>query len=326
MQRVRERIRRFACSPVPILILGETGTGKELVAEAIFRLSGMAPFVPVNCAAIPEPLADTELFGHERGAFTGALQSRIGLVAEAHGGTLFLDELADLPLTIQSKLLRTLESGEYRPVGSSTTKRACFRILAATSDCFVSVSKLPSLRRDFIHRVDAIRIQLPALRDRVEDIPLIAQHLLSRFRERAGVAPAAFSIAAITLLAQQEWQGNVRELRNVVEASAASAGGAETIGYHEVLECLHGTVGATSDSTTKVSLARVRKHAEQSAIADALRQEGGNKQRAARRLGISQATLYRKMGPAEVVLDPLRRSHGGAPKTGSVQNGGDSSL
>jgi len=240
MQRVRGRIERFARSPVPILIVGETGTGKELCAEAIFRLSGYAPFVPLNCAAIPEGVAESELFGHERGAFTGAVQSRVGVVAQAHGGTLFLDELAELPGPLQAKLLRTLESGEYRPVGAADVRRSLFRILAATSGDLRASVAAGRLREDLLHRVSAVRIALPPLRARLEDIPPLAADLLRRYRARAQAGPARITPDACALLMQQPWPGNVRELRNVIEASAAAAGSGEAIGVAEVMECLAG--------------------------------------------------------------------------------------
>src|SRR5258705_9785729 len=157
MQHVREKIERFARSPVPILILGETGTGKELCAAAIAKLSGREPFLPVNCATFPDGLAESELFGHERGAFTGAVRTHAGVVALADGGVLFLDELGELPLAMQAKLLRTLESGEYRPVGSNRTLRSQFRILAATSGDMDAVIAIGKLRPDLLHRLGAVR-------------------------------------------------------------------------------------------------------------------------------------------------------------------------
>jgi len=298
MEQVREKIERFARSPVPILILGETGTGKELCAAAIAKLSGRQPFLTVNCATFPEGLAESELFGHERGAFTGAVRAHAGVVALADGGVLFLDELGELPLAMQAKLLRTLESGEYRPVGSNRTLRSQFRILAATSGDMDAVITSGKLRPDLLHRLGAVRIALPPLRNRLEDIPVLAAQFLRLYLERSDRGPQRIAPEACVALMQHDWPGNVRQLRNVVEGAAAVAGTDAEIRLPHVLQLVGALAGGTRGSGIQ-SLAQARRSAEQRAIVTALDQVGGNREQAAKLLRISQATLYRKLGEGQ---------------------------
>ena len=295
MRQVRDQIQRIARSPVPVLIVGETGTGKELCAEAIAALSGRRPFVPVNCAALPESLVESELFGHERGAFTGAVRAHAGVIAAVDGGTLFLDELAEVPSAVQAKLLRTLESGEYRPVGSTKTFRSQFRILAATSGDLDRIISAGHLRADLFHRLGAVRVRLPSLRERLEDIPRLAEEFLRRYLERCDSGPARILPEACTVLMQQAWPGNIRQLRNVVEAAAAVAGSEPVIDMLHVVEVLASTAKDASPPDTMPSLSETRRRAEGQAILDALRLTGGNRERAAKLLRISEATLYRKL-------------------------------
>jgi two-component system, NtrC family, response regulator HydG len=295
MQAVREQIGRLAHSPVPVLILGETGTGKELCAEAIAALSGRAPFVPVNCAAFPDGLAESEMFGHERGAFTGAVRSHTGVIALADRGVLFLDELAELPGAMQAKLLRTLESGEYRPVGSTRTLRSDFRILAATSGDLERVIASGRLRMDLMHRLGAARVLLPPLRERIDDIPMLAAEFLCRYLERATTGPARVSDAACLALTQHDWPGNLRQLRNVIEASAAVAGTEVEIGLLHVLQFLPPVARPSVAPDAVLTLAEARARAETRAILEALQRAGGNRERAAKLLRVSAATLYRKL-------------------------------
>jgi DNA-binding NtrC family response regulator len=296
MEQVREQIRRLAASRVAVLILGETGSGKELAAEAIALLSGCQPFVPVNCAAIADSLVESELFGHERGAFTGAIQSRVGLVEEANGGTLFLDELAEIPIPVQAKLLRTLDSGEYRRVGSNVTRQSDFRILAATSGDVDGSIAAGRLREDLMHRVGAARIWMPALHQRLTDIPLLAEGFLCRYRERCHSGPLRITQEACALLMQQEWPGNVRQLRNVVEVAAAWARTDSEIGVQHVLEVISQATNGKSRARPIRTLAEARDQSERQAILEALHAARGNRQGAAKLLGISEATLYRKLG------------------------------
>ena len=291
MEQVREQIRRVAPSPVPVLILGETGTGKELCAAAIASLSGRTPYLPVNCAAFAEGLIESELFGHERGAFTGAVRTHTGVIARSNGGVLFLDELAELPSHLQAKLLRALESGEYQPLGASGTFHSNFRIIAATSGDFHG-----RLRSDLLHRLGAIRVWLPPLRKRLEDIPVLADAFLRRYLQRAGRGPSSISPEAGVLLMQQEWPGNVRQLRNVVEASAAMAGSANEISMLDVLQVLPPNGRDAPPADGLPTLAEARARAERQAILGALQRSQGNRARAAKLLRISEATLYRKLG------------------------------
>lgn len=295
MQRIREQVERVAASHVPVLILGETGTGKELCAEALAMLSGRRPFVALNCAAIPESLVEGQLFGYERGAFTGAFQRHPGLIAAAHGGTLFLDELVELPMTVQAKLLRTLESGEYVRLGSTVTLRSDFRIVAATSGDVDGLVAGGQLRAALVHRLGAFRLCLPPLRDRLEDIPLLAPAFLRGYRERAETGPLRLAPEACALLMQNDWPGNVRQLRNVVEAAAAMAGSELLIGMPHLLQFLAPFLKEAESSNGIHNLADVRRHAEKRAILDAIHGAGGNRERAAKLLGISPATLYRKL-------------------------------
>jgi DNA-binding NtrC family response regulator len=295
MRQVRDQIQRIAQSPVPILIVGETGTGKELCAEAIGILSGRTPLIPVNCAALPESLVESELFGHERGAFTGALRTHLGLIAAADGGTLFLDELAEVPRPVQAKLLRTLESGEYRPIGSTKTLRSQFRILAATNGDLDHIVSTGHLRTDLFHRLGAVRIRLPPLRERLEDIPLLAECFLHRYLARAGHGPFLISPEACGALTRCYWPGNIRQLRNVVEAAAALAGTESAVGVDHVAEVLGPAMAEPASTDTPLSLSDVRRSAERQAILGALQRTGGNREQAARLLGISEATLYRKL-------------------------------
>jgi len=276
--------------------LATPGQAKSSARRRSLVFQGRTPFVPVNCAAIPDALAESELFGHERGAFTGAIRSHTGVIARANGGVLFLDELAELPCPVQAKLLRTLESGEYRPVGSTETPRSEFRILAATSGDLDRAIAAGRLRADLLHRLDAVRVWLPPLRQRLEDIPLLAEEFLRRYLERSDAGPSRIAPEACAVLMQHDWPGNLRQLRNVIEAAAAVAGAEDAIGMLPVLEFLVPSAHQTGVPEEVPTLAEVRARAERGAILDALRRVDGNRERAAKLLHISEATLYRKIG------------------------------
>jgi two-component system, NtrC family, response regulator AtoC len=286
-----------ANSPVPKLILGETGTGKELCARAIAQLSGARPYVTVNCAAIPDTLVESEFFGYERGAFTGANRTHQGLIAQANGGLLFLDELADVSVAVQAKLLRALESGEYRLLGSSRLHQSTFRIIAATSGAVDRLVTEGKLRADLFYRLGALRITLPPLRDRLDDIPVLARVFLHHYRQRVTNAPDNISTSALDLLTGHSWPGNVRELKNVIEAAAAFAGANGRLEAAHVTQALPAvqppTDGVQRNGTPK--LADALQYAEEAAIAEALRRSGNHRKRAAALLGISEAKLYRKL-------------------------------
>ena len=219
MQEVRERIARVAPTDMTVLVLGESGTGKELVARAIHEESPRkdAPLIAVNCAAIPESLIESELFGHEKGAFTGATSKRVGLVEAANGGTLFLDEIGELPLAAQAQLLRVLEDNEIRPVGASHSRRIDIRLIAATHCNLDTMCAAGTFRHDLFYRLQKMVVQLKPLRERVEDLPDLTRFMLDKAARSTNRQPPGLSDAAIEAIRSYEWPGNVRELENAVE-------------------------------------------------------------------------------------------------------------
>jgi DNA-binding NtrC family response regulator len=294
MRPVFERARAAALSGTPVLLTGETGTGKELVARAIHSGGRRASkaFVAVNCAALPRELVESELFGHRRGAFSGADRDFPGLFAGAHRGTLFLDEIGDLPLEAQAKLLRVLQDGEIRPVGGLESRRVDVRIIAATNR---DLSELRSgrLRPDLFFRLSVLVIELPPLRERREDIPHLVAHFLAQLRVRGVASVEGIDADALELLAGYRFPGNVRELENLLEAlSVTLPPERRSIRADDVRAWL---------SRRAVGLASARVHhlkldeLEAWAIEEALRLSHGNKSQAAHLLGISRDTLYRKL-------------------------------
>jgi transcriptional regulator with GAF, ATPase, and Fis domain len=226
MQHIYKLARLVATRDTTVLITGETGTGKELVARGIHQISRRAnnPFVVVNCAAIPETLLEAELFGHVRGAFTGAVQSRVGRIHNAHGGTLFLDEIGDLPLTMQAKLLRFLQDGEVQRLGSSDVFRVDVRVLCATNVNLLNQVKQKLFRQDLYYRIAVFPVELPSLRERPEDIGLLAEKFLAGFCREASVPAKRLSTSSVAFLRQSHWPGNVRELQHAVERAFILAG------------------------------------------------------------------------------------------------------
>jgi DNA-binding NtrC family response regulator len=226
VRTLRERLRAVAGTPLPVLLIGETGTGKEVAARLLHEQSGRrGAFVPVDCAAISASLIESELFGHERGAFTGADRRRDGLIAAARGGTFFLDEVAELPLDVQSRLLRLLQEGTFRPVGSTEQSEADIRVVGATwKDVATEVAE-GRFRRDLYHRLSVVELRLPTLRDRPEDIPVLFDHFVGLECKRLGRRVPRLSTGVRAHLARWPWPGNVRELRNVANYVAALAEG-----------------------------------------------------------------------------------------------------
>jgi two-component system, NtrC family, response regulator HydG len=290
LREVLERAVRVSPTDATVLLTGESGTGKELVARAIHAGSRRSahPFVPVNCAAITETLLESELFGHARGAFTGAIRARRGLFEEASGGTLFIDEIGETTPGFQAKLLRALQEGEIRRVGESVPVRVDVRIIAATNQDLRRAISEKRFREDLFYRLNVVPLRIPALRERREDIPLLARHFLESHARRSGV-PRRWSIDAVAKLLEHEWPGNVRELQNVVEQAAALADGEEI----RSSDVAFGPDGRGAEG--RGTLADAVASAERRAIEAALVRLGGDQGRVARELGISTTTLWRKM-------------------------------
>ncbi len=302
MARVRDLIRRVAPTDARVLLTGESGTGKELAAVAIHALSPRSggPFVRVNSAAIPRDLVESEMFGHEKGSFTGATERRRGRFELAHGGTLFLDEVADLGPEAQAKLLRALESGEIERVGGSGTLRVDVRVVAATNRDLRAATRAGEFREDLLFRLEVVPVQMPPLRERLDDIRLLVQHALDRLRRRQGMRPPHFSAEALAALAAYPWPGNVRELFNVVERLSILVAAAEVRGA-DVAAVLPGPVAGpprtpvVREPGRDRSLRSLLDEYERSLISGALDESGGNVAEAGRRLRTDRANLYRRM-------------------------------
>jgi DNA-binding NtrC family response regulator len=295
MQEVFGLVRRVAGSLASVLVTGESGTGKELVARAIHHASPRAskPFVAVNCAAIPDALLESDLFGYKRGAFTDARTDRQGLFVEANGGTIFLDEIGELPLALQPKLLRVLQDHEVRPLGTSKPEHVDVRVITATNRNLETRLKEGRFRDDLYYRLDVLHIHLPALRDRTEDILALAEHFLTASAARAGKAVRDLDEAAKKLLLGYAWPGNVRELENAIERAVALADGDQISADDlppSVRERRHQDRLATA-LAQNLTLDEL----EREYIQKVLDAEGGNKTRAAARLGLDRKTLYRKL-------------------------------
>ena len=301
MRPILDRARAAARSETPVLILGETGTGKELVARAIHAGSRRArqPLVPVNCAALPRELVESELFGHRRGAFSGAQADHPGLFAAAHGGTLFLDEIGELPFEAQAKLLRVLQDGEVRPVGGVDSRRVDVRIIAASNRSLAATGS-GAMRQDLFFRLSVLVIEMPALRERLDDLPLLVAHFLARIRERGAARVDRVDGAALDLMLGYPFPGNVRELENMLEGiSLTLPAGHATIRAEDVRAWLRQRGRPSSARPAQGPTLRLH-DLEVWAITEALRQTAGNKRRAAQLLGISRDTLYRKLQEAGV--------------------------
>jgi two-component system response regulator HydG len=298
MRQLRALIDRVAGAASSVLISGETGTGKELVALALHADSARAdkPFVAVNCAALPEHLLESELFGHARGAFTGALQSRRGLFVEADEGTLFLDEIGDLPLPLQGKLLRVLQSGEVRPVGSEQSRRVDVRCVAATHKDLSTLVEKGLFREDLFFRLDVLRIPVPALRERAEDIPMLVEHFLRK--SLGGVSRsvlAGFEPEALDFLTGGDWPGNVRQLENLVERLVVTAS-TPLARLSDVQQAL-GPVRGVDPIAPLLQRPLRLDELETRYIAAILQRVGGSKLKAAEILGVDPSTLYRREKP-----------------------------
>ena len=289
IRRVRSMVERVAPTPATVLIEGHTGTGKELIARLVHERSGRrGPFIPVNCGAIPPELMETELFGHAKGAFTGAHQQRDGLFVAARGGTLFLDEISEMRSDLQVKLLRALEESRIRPVGADREVPIDVRIVASAQPGLREQVQQRRFREDLYYRLNVVHILLPNLRERPDDIPVLLQHFMDRVADEFGMTPVALDATQLAALRAKDWPGNVRELRNYVErmvlmggppddepAEAASAAELESAGY-------------PADWTLE--------QVKQAHIVRVLAQNQGNRSATARQLGVSRKTLERRLG------------------------------
>ncbi len=292
--RVIDRVADTTCT---ILITGESGTGKELVARAVHKASPRAPkaFVAVNCGAIPEALLESELFGHARGAFTGAHANKVGRIALAEGGTLFLDEIGEMPMSLQVKLLRVLQAREYSPVGDNRTLKADVRIVAATNVNLENAVQAGTFREDLYYRLNVIHLTVPALRERPEDVPLLVQHFLKKAKERVGRSNiGGVSRAAAQILADYQWPGNVRELENTVERAVLLCQG-ELIEPKDLPQRLCG-LGVEKRMSprlpdTGLDLRNAVESFENQLIRQALERTKWNKKQAASLLGLNRTTL-----------------------------------
>lgn len=295
MRRVMEMAATVAPSDATVLITGESGTGKEVVAKLIHGASGRAggPFVAINCAALTETLLESELFGHEKGAFTGAERRRDGRFLAADGGTIFLDEVGEMPLGMQVKLLRAIQEREVTPVGGDRAVAIDVRIIAATNRDLAREVEEGRFRQDLFYRLNVVSLHLPPLRERVEDIPALAMHFLRRFAEGNGKLVKGFSPAAMDRLLKHGWPGNVRELENTVERAVVLLMG-EYVGERELPPTLAPEAGGEGAGRLALS-GLTLEEVELRAVREALGAAGGNKSEAARRLGITRKTLLSKL-------------------------------
>ena len=299
----RSTVRTVARSNIAVLITGESGTGKELIAQAVHRNSARdgKKFKTMNCAGQAENLLEDELFGHVRGAFTGAEKDREGVFEYANGGTVFLDEIGDMPLTMQAKLLRVLESGEVVRLGSNETRHVDVRLVSATNKDLEAMIQEGTFRQDLYFRIKGTMVHLPALRDRREDIPRIVRHAVSRYAGELhpGQAVPEMSDAAMLRLTAYNWPGNVRQLLNTVQTMVVMGGGqgSLSIGVEHVPEEVRESDGGSGESSYAVgSLAGTSlEQLERQAIRETLKLTGGNREQAAKMLGIGERTLYRKL-------------------------------
>ena len=307
MRRIYQLVEMASPTRCRVLITGESGTGKELIARAIHALSPRRerPFVETNCAAIPAELIESEMFGHVKGAFTGATENRKGKFEVASGGTLFLDEIGDMSLVTQAKLLRVLQEGVVTPVGSAESRKVDVRILSATSKNLPEEIGRGTFREDLYHRINVLTIAVPSLRSRREDIPELAVHFLRLASAENGVPPKGLSSRAVDVLMQLPWKGNVRELRNLMERVAILVT-ADSVGSQDLMDVLHMASGP-DEASEAVPLREARSRFERQYIVTRLHANRGNLGDTARELGIERTNLYRKMKQLGIQAPPRAR-------------------
>jgi transcriptional regulator with GAF, ATPase, and Fis domain len=294
IQEVRKQIETIACSDTTVLISGESGTGKEIAVNLMHQLSNRRthPLIKVNCAALTESLLESELFGHEKGAFTGASGLKAGRFELAHGGTLFLDEIGELSLGIQTKLLRVLQEKEFERVGGTKTIKTDFRLIAATNRVLARAVELGKFREDLYYRIKVIPLYIPPLRDRRDDIPFLIQHFLTYFCREMGKEIKDFSPEAWDALENYAWPGNVRELKNLAERLAVLVPG-KIIGYGDLPE----EMSEKNENLTnaELTLQEAKRRFEEDFIKKALAIHGGNVSATARAIGLARKNLQLKM-------------------------------
>ena len=296
MSEVFEIVQQVAPSRATVLLQGQSGTGKELIAKAIHQLSPRAkhPLVSVHCAALSAALLESELFGHEKGAFTGAHERRVGRIEQAQGGTLFLDEIGEIDASIQIKLLRFLGERTFERVGSNKTLTADVRLIAATNKNLEEMAKAGTFREDLFFRLRVVEIRLPSLRERAGDVPLLAQTFLREFAQENGKAVTEFAPDALELLMKYAWPGNVRELRSAIERAVVLCRG-EKIVARDLPESVRGIPNMTDPQRVLARNDLTVTEAEKQLIIRALQETKGNRTLAAQRIGISRRTLHRKL-------------------------------
>jgi two-component system response regulator AtoC len=298
MREVFKAIGLASATDAPVLIVGESGTGKELVATALHRHSDRSagPFIRVNCGALPEGLIESELFGHERGAFTGADRQRPGRFERASGGTIFLDEVGELPLSAQSKILRVLQQQEFERVGGTETLRSDARVISATHRDLPREVAAGRFREDLYYRLNVARIVIPPLRDRPEDIPPLAEHILRRVERRHGWGELSISAEALAAIRERPWPGNVRQLENALARAAIAARGRAILPEHLDADAeTDPSVPTAGDPDGSLPLRALLAEVERRAIRRALLACGGNRTQTAERLGISRRQLFDKI-------------------------------
>ncbi len=300
MDQVNETIRKVAGVSTSVLITGESGTGKGVVARAVHRLSLRAdkPFVAFSACAFPESLIEDELFGHEKGAFTGASQTRRGRFEEAKGGTIFLDEIGDLPLPLQVKLLRVLQERSLERLGSNVSHPVDVRVICATSRNLEKMVQEGTFREDLYFRISVVKIHMPPLRERAEDIPLLAECFLKMFAKAHNKQARSLTPGFLSSLARHNWPGNVRELQNVVERSLVLANGHNSLGVKDLPQELQGVT--IPDEVASGSFHEAVRSFKRELVRSALRMHSGNKLKAARELGISRCYLHRLLNQLKI--------------------------
>jgi two-component system, NtrC family, nitrogen regulation response regulator NtrX len=296
-RRLREEIARVAPSEATALITGESGTGKELVAHEIQRLSrrASASYVTVNCAAIPEELIESELFGHEKGSFTGAVRRQVGKFIEADGGTIFLDEIGDMSSRAQAKVLRVLQDGEVEPVGQARTRKVDVRVIAATNKDLAAEIQKGKFRDDLYFRLNVVPIHVPALRERVEDLPALVSHFARLYADKNGARVRRFEKSAIDILSMRSWPGNVRELKNLVERVLIMTEADPVTGEDLPLEA-QVSARELADRASKIaSLSDFKEFTEREFLLGKLREHGWNVSKTAEAIGTPRSNLYKKL-------------------------------